>query len=178
MVATIKIFEIKAWLNSIYNADEFRRVQSYAAIFKKTPSILCAGFTNLLYDFNGLPCQNIFSAQKIYPAVSVSVFPTNPGGAVVFSWPDTAAKEPIQFCKSFDAIPSNRKTSAIVRMLFEYCGNIALSPEWWEALDNATKNMLMKRFYNGVHSEPRSADCPKDDGANLDDWQVSHACFV
>ena len=178
MVAAIKMLEFKSWLNSIYMADEFRRIQSYVATFKRTPSILCAGFANLLYDFNGMPCQNLFNAQKFYPAVSISVFPTNPGGAVVFSWPDIASKEPIQFCKSFDAIPSNRKTSAIIRMLFEYCGNIALSPEWWESLDDVTRNVLTRRFYNGLRSGPRSDDCLMDDGLNLDDWQVSHACFV
>jgi len=178
IVAAIKMLEIKTWLNSIYKANEFRRVQSYVITFKKTPSILCAGYTNLFYDFNGLTCQNLFDAQKLYPAVSISVFPTNPGGAVVFSWPDIGAKEPIQFCKSLDAIPSNRKTSAIIRMLFEYCGNIALSPSWWEALDTPIQNMLMGHFHNGTPSEPRSADCLKDDGLNLDDWETDHAYFV
>ena len=177
-VAALKLLEIKSWLNSIYKAGEFRRIQSYVVTFKKTPSILCAGFANLLYDFNGRPCQNLFDAQKTYPAVSISVFPTSPGGAVVFSWPDTASKEPIQFCKSFDAIPSNRKTSAIIRMLFEYCENIALNPEWWESLGQVTQNLLIRRFSNGVHSGPRSADCLKDDELFLDDWQTTYACFV
>ena len=63
-------------------------------------------------------------------------------------------------------------------MLFEYCGNIALSPEWWESLDDVTRNVLTRRFYNGLRSGPRSDDCLMDDGLNLDDWQVSHACFV
>ncbi len=178
MVATIKLLEIKSWLGSIYKSKEFRRVQSYVVAFRTLPTIFCAGFTNLLYDFNGQPCQNLFDAQKLYPGVSISVFPTNPGGVVVFSWLDTAAKLPVQFCNSLEAIAANRKTSAIIRMLFEYCGNIAISPDWWENLDKPTQDMLLSRFYNGTHSGPRSADCLKDDGINLGDWQVAYACFV
>lgn len=178
IASTLKLFEIKARLDAIFKAGEYSRIQSFVILFEKTPSVLCASFFNALYDFAGKPCQNMFDGRKPYPGITLTVIPTTTGGVAIFSWLDISSKEPEQFCRTIEHIASKDMTDALIQMIFEYCGNIAINPVWWDSLDKLSQEELMGRFRSGMFTNaPRSADCLKIRSSNIDNWLPSKSFY-
>ena len=177
IAATLKMYQLKARLDPILLAQDYTRLRSFVVTFKKRPMIACSSAFQPASDFAGKPITLWFRPDRYYPFLGVHLFASSNGGVLFFSWFDTAEKELSDFCESFSAVPHAEKTTAIIRMLFEYCENMAVSPDWWESLTESHKRKLMELFLNGIEpGQDHHKSTLVPDGTIIDDWEVEH-CF-
>jgi len=90
---------------------------------------------NQLQDYENLEAE--------MSQLSITVMPLEQGGAVVFSWLDLSNSAPRCFFES--VINTTNITSSVIHVVLDNCENFALSPRWYEALPQVTKDYLFSR---------------------------------
>ncbi len=154
--------------------DEYRSALFY---FDRRPGIACSGAIFPDFDFFGKTLQNL--AKEALDFMSFTLLPLNPTkdggehGVAVFVWHNTCASARA-FVESLTRITQSEQADAITRFVFEYHENVALNPDWWEALDEGKRQSIgaRQRAAASPHTA-REATCLVADGQNVAAWSVS-----
>lgn len=168
----LKLHLFKAKMDGVLLNREFRRLKHYVVTFKRRPSVLSAAATAPTCDFAGKGFRLVSQPLLPYPIMTITTLPTLSGGVAILSWFDNGPVEFAQFCSSLEAVSASKITSSLIRFLFEFCANIAIAPDWWEALPIVHRNTLLKHARSGIPPNRMSESCLTDDGLCYDDWEV------
>lgn len=168
----LKLHLFKVNIDNVLLNGEFRRLKHYVITFKRRPSVLSAAATAPTCDFAGKGFRLVSHPLLPYPIMTITTLPTLSGGVAILSWFDNGPVEFDQFCSSLEAVSASKITSSLIRFLFEFCANIAIAPDWWEALPIVHRNTLLKHARSGIPPNRMSESCLTDDGLCYDDWEV------
>jgi len=127
-----------------YLVDEsWDRLVTHAILFPKTPSLTACFVFQPFHDMEGNQLQDYENLEAEMSQLSITVMPLEQGGAVVFSWLDLSNSAPRCFFES--VINTTNITSSVIHVVLDNCENFALSPRWYEALPQVTKDYLFSR---------------------------------
>lgn len=154
---------------------DFSRVSAYVLHFDRTPDVLCSGGCLLEADFAGNPLQReALSDPAARPAeTSLSILPTDTGGAAVFCWLGHT-EAGAAFTRSLDALADDGVGHAVVRFVFEFLENKVMAPSWWDGLPEAARQALTQRMMTALNPfVEREPTCLLDDGVRAVNWRVT-----
>lgn len=115
-------------------------VQSYVVKFAKRPTVLVSATIHPLLTFTGRSLE--FRPEWI----TVTILPSGNQGFAVFTWSKKAPKNSSLVIKTFRSLPARNQTLALIYLALEASENHAISPEWWNSLDQYRQQALMRRF--------------------------------
>lgn len=125
------------------NFSEFCSVIVHAS---GEPGFLVATAINPEHDFTGKRLQTITDLKAPLQTISVATQCTDAGVDIIFAWHKNSHTVAAYFLDSLLSLPADRVSDAIVRMLFEYSDNIAISPTWWDSLSSGQQESLKNRM--------------------------------
>jgi hypothetical protein len=136
---------IKVEHDAVFQARSFDGVRFYGVSLTRPPEVLCCAGLTPSHDFAGRSLQKISNHQDIMKFVSFNILAIGGGGAVVFSWLPSADAVAAQFIGSLDLVSDADMPDAIVRLAFNQSDNLAISPVWWESLEEEKRQQLLQR---------------------------------
>lgn len=172
LVEALKLYQCKFKMDSALLNAEFRRLKHYIITFKRQPSVLSAAAFTPTCDFAGRGFRLVSHPLLSYHVMTITTLPTLSGGVVILSWFDNGPMEFELFCHSLSRVSADKLTSSVIRLLFEFCENIAIAPHWWDAVPGDCKNALMNRARSGIPPNRRTESCLTEDDLYYDDWEV------
>lgn len=116
-------------------------VQSYVVKFAKTPTVLVSATVHPLLTFTGRPLE--FRPEEF---MTISILPVEREGFAIFTWSKKAPKNSSLVVKTFRSLPPRSQTTALIYLALEASENHAISPEWWNSLDQNRHQDLARRF--------------------------------
>jgi len=158
----------KSLYDKVLLSMDYSHVCFYVIQLGECPDFMCSGVTEPYCDFSGKQIR--FRIEEIIDTVAFSVIATDYGGAVIFTW---MSDSPIceKLVSSLDSLLDDAVPHAIVRFAFHYFDNIFVSPQWWDSLDDTSKQKLLIRQQKGGISDS-SLSCLTDDGIRAVSWNV------
>ncbi len=163
-----EIERLKAKLDGYYLSSDWTRLATVVIPFTKLPSVICNFVYAPDFDFSGNYLQDFEDFSKDLDHLMITVLPSGSGGFALLSHLDTAGSAPRRLIESLLAAPD--VTTALIWLIFGQAENIAISPDWFDSLSEAQRNILQKHFvsnadwYDGRHNVLR--ECPR----YIDNW--------
>ena len=152
---------------------QYDDVRAYIIEFESPPPVMCSGSVLPEQDFDGNVLQDLGDLNRTMDTLTFTSFYGRNHGVVVFSWLLDSDESCWAFIKSLMAIPEDLVTAALLRLFFEYCENLHISPNWWDGLSKRRQTALLKRLTDSVsfHKERRPGAL-LDDGISFDPWTL------
>lgn len=152
--------------------QNYKEVRYYAILLEDTPTFVCSGFTQPVYDFNGNQLQDLADLDIVSENLAFSIIATNFGGVVIYSWIDKNISS-TRLIRSLVNLNHQQQLNASARFAFEDFENLYISPNWWKTLDSQLQQNLFQRHLSGTPDYPHTAGSLIDDGLELVSWKIS-----
>ena len=159
----------KSIYESMLEKQEFSRMGYYALEFDRQPEIMCSGLFSPETDFQGGNLQDLANVDELAEQLSISVIPTDLGGAAVFAWIKDKRGGMERFIESLDAFPDERILHMLIQLVLETCENTCISPDWWHARNEIEMGKILTRVASLGFDDPHDL---MDDGLTVVDWKV------
>ncbi|WP_349278796.1 hypothetical protein [Polaromonas hydrogenivorans] len=164
--------QLKAKLDKLLVSSSWDRMVTYAILFEKAPCLTACFVFQPFHDLDGRQLQDYENLDAEMSQLAITVMPVDQGAVAIFSWLDTANSAPRRFFESVAS--SSNRTSAVIHAVLDNSENFALSPDWYEALPDTTKNYLLSRMCLLEASiEYHYRQRPEVTASFLADWGVS-----
>lgn len=128
------IERMKKSLDEILLSRDYSNVRHYTIFLKSPIEIMCSGDFFPEYDINGIQVQRP-SVSKLSHILTCSAIASESGGVISLVWLKDSDETCMRFVKSLHAKPEKELSQCLVRLMFEYIENIALSPPVVGGLD-------------------------------------------
>jgi len=138
--------------DEVLKSGEYGDVRAYVLELEAAPSVMCSASWMPSEDFGGRQLQNLLDLEKTPHEMTFTSFWSGGRGYVVFQWLKDDNDTCNRFVDSFRALPAEDITAALLRIMFEYFENIYIQPDWWDSLEEASKNLLINRM--GLSTDP------------------------
>ncbi len=135
-------------------SNNFDDLHHYIIEIDETPDILCSGAFYPEIDFNGQVLQSTDDFNNLsikLDLITFSIICTDSGGAIVFSWIGES-KINNKLVASINSLPHSEISNKIIEFAFEYFENIAISPSWWDNLNDDTRSKIQEKRKSGLFS--------------------------
>ncbi|OFV93443.1 MAG: hypothetical protein A3H28_16545 [Acidobacteria bacterium RIFCSPLOWO2_02_FULL_61_28] len=166
----------KSEYDQILVQRQFEVIRAYIIEIDGPPTVMCSGGVFPEQDFEGNALQDLADLKTTPSIINFASFYGSERGAVVFTWLPESDSTCRVFIKSLDCIPDAALTDGLLRFFFEFCENVHMQPEWWEALASATREAVVNRMaYPTIGPLP---GCLKDDGVRFPPWVIVRRRFV
>jgi hypothetical protein len=146
----------------------------YVVKFAELPSLLASDTFSYPLTFTGK------KLDERYEWLTLSILPSINGGYAVFTWSKRAPKNPSRLVKSFEAIPPELQSTALMNLVLELSETFCVAPGWWNSLSEQSQTDLLKRFARSLVScnpaPPVRSLLPKT--PPLVDWNVVNSGYV
>lgn len=162
--------EDKTLYDAVLISGDYSSVRAYIVKFETPPTIMSAGRVAPLYDFSGELLQDGCDPYTKLKHLSLNSIATKDGGAVVLTWLADSDDVCIPFVGSLHKTQTC-PADAFTRLIFDNLQNAYWSPRWWDALDDASKLALIKRFETAT--DPTKEDdlhSLKEDEYSYNNW--------
>lgn len=144
LVGAEEIEALKHRLDAYFLKGAWGRLVTKAILFSQRPSIAASFCFQPHYDMNGVKLQEYEDYEAEMSHIFINLMPLEQGGAAVFSWLDTSNSAPRRF---FDSVISvNDLTSSVIHAVLDNGENIAVEPNWYEALSEPCREYLVSRM--------------------------------
>ena len=163
---------LKSTLDSYLVSETWSRLITRVILFPKTPTVLTTAAFQPFIDMNGKKLQEYENLKAEMSQLSISVIPVETGGAVIFSWLDTANSAPRKFYES--VLKGSNLTSSVLHLIFDNIENFALNPTWYESLSSIQKDYVFSRviLFDQITAYQNNKR-PDNSAPYLDDWGES-----
>ena len=151
---TGKSFGLKNLMRHKRDYDNSLANKSYSdikyVIFQSSQKPIIA-FSGLFYpdfDFLGRELQNLGDQTQDLQLLTFCSAPIENGWAYLFAWHETSSKVCVDFMRSLETMIHNNKKSLsdhLFRLAITNCENLAISPKWWEKLNEDIKEKITDR---------------------------------
>jgi len=167
------ITEVKNEFDSLVVKKEYAPIRAFIVNFETTPDVLCAGACLPRYDFLGNELQDLSQLSKRMDLMTFSLIGNIDSGTFVFAWHQNSDRHCKAFAQSLDSLTDDVLPYAILRFIFASCENLYFRPQWWENIDNKTKNILTGYLEEST-SPIKGYDKTYllDDGVRAINWKV------
>ncbi|HEY4930302.1 MAG TPA: SEC-C domain-containing protein [Terriglobales bacterium] len=146
--------------------------------FRRMPTLACSGLTQPIYDFAAKILQKINDMNKPLLNLSFTLLPNDSGGIAAFVWLRHAESVCRPFVSSLLAVPDNRKSDALVQLVFDSFENHAAQPDWWENLSIEAKSDLGERMLNWTDIRPINNRALVVGDQRFADWGFESASWI
>jgi hypothetical protein len=106
------------------------------------------------------------------------LLPNASGGIAAFVWLQDADSVCRPFLSSLLAVPDNRKSDALVMLIFDSFENHAVEPHWWESLPDEARAELEERMLNWTDVRPINYQALVLSSRTFADWGFESASWV
>ncbi|RPI84336.1 MAG: hypothetical protein EHM34_03795, partial [Nitrosopumilales archaeon] len=133
----------KSLLNKSYSNIKYVIFQS-----SQKPVIAFSGLFYPDFDFLGRELQNLGDQTQDLQLITFCSTPMKNGWAYLFAWHKTSSKVCVDFIRSLATMIYNNRSSLsdhLFRLAMTNCENLAISPKWWEKLDQDIKEKIEDR---------------------------------
>ncbi len=138
-------------IKSIYDANllnkDYSNIKYYSIIIDKIPEIMVSGGFIPFIDFYG---NELFNPLESYSSSIIisSIKIDESKGAFILSWNESQEfKTSEKFINILDTFSANEKIKALTCLIFtNVYENLIISPNWYEQLDNDTKEFIYSCF--------------------------------
>jgi SEC-C motif len=158
--------------------DDFTAISGCVLFFKETPTLACSGLTQPIYDFSGRMLQRIEDFREPLFNLSFTLLPNPPGGIAVFAWLRDGDAVCKPFMSSLLSLPDERKSDALVQLIFDSFENHAAQPDWWESLSIVAKGELEERLLNWTDARPINKLALAPGASTFCDWGFERASWI
>lgn len=161
----------KQYYDRLLNSRDFSELRYYAIRLGEIPDIVCSAAFCPRFDFTEILLQQP-NRSRIYDVITCSIVATEAGGVIVFSWVGRSAVCE-RFVWSLDQYGDEELPHAIVRLAFYSFQNMYGRPAWWNNLDQASQDKLLRRREIGMTCKLQLVpDCYVDDGLRSVTWKI------
>ena len=163
----------KSIYDQILQTQDFSKVRYYVIEVEGAPDVMCSGAVFPEQDFNGLELQDIRDLTTTLDLLSFTSFFGGKAGAIVFAWTADSDRTCARLIESLHAIDDTHVTAALLRLFFEHCENVHMRPEWWESLNDDSRQALVRRMAASASPWTSRPDAIlADDGLQVPSWKV------
>ena len=166
--------EHKRMYDSVLTSKDYNQMNYFCIVFDKIPSVMCSGGFIPEIDFEGNALYQIsdwFDLSKRMDYCSASCLALDDGGAMMFCW--LGYSMPCErLIRSLRKSNWDRCPDRIINFIFEFFENIAVAPDWWDALATINAAKLIHRLQSGVDTGERSASSMLDDNSCVATFKV------
>lgn len=152
----------KGYNNLCYHKEQYDQCLKYknyqdlyfvSFLSVQKPIILFSGLLCPDYDFLSNRIQNLLSQTAPLALITFFSAITKEGWAYVFAWHKTSNEICSQYMRTLATCISekNNTSDLLFRYIFSCCENHAISPIWWEKLDNISKNQILEKIMQMFH---------------------------
>ena len=168
-----EIRERKMLYDDILSSGDYSKVKYCVFWLEQPPDIMCSGYTNPDWDFEGKRIQNLDDFSTQAQAIALSLVVSEERGCVFFSWLVEDNSVNIALVQSLLKLPYDQIPHAIVRFVLSSFENQFWRPEWWEGLKEANQDALIQRLTKCAHPVIQiPANYLTDDGQRVVDWKI------
>ncbi|BAH40766.1 MAG TPA: hypothetical protein DGD08_18205 [Gemmatimonas aurantiaca] len=154
-------------------ARDFAEARYVAVELDVPPDLMCSGFVQPHYTFDGERIQDLSDLKTELQVMSFSLASTAKGGVAVFAWrsdSDAASSELVDSLLRLEVVDIPH---ALVRYATSEFENTYYRPDWWDGLQQTDKDALVDRLHHGVGPDiALNPSYLKDDGRRLVRWNV------
>ena len=147
----------------------------YIVEIAETPEVICCAAAQTTHDFRGFQVDSLADVSKESSWHTVSILPTDKGGAIVFAWLEDNRGLNESVMRTLHGFGDTELIHAAVRYAFEFCENTFFQPDWWEFLDSYTQEQFIRRFLHGL--PPSLEHAPEsliEDGLRVVNWGITN----
>jgi hypothetical protein len=166
----LRVGRINALANLRATKDQFASMLNdesslryYAIEFDKKPVYFCSVAFLPEWDFDGNRLQDL-SWIAPFQAICFSAWAKSDCSTAVFCWHDSSAGICEPFIDSLRKSDPSRLANRIISMAFEHSENVVFSENWWKAISESDRRLLVGRTSSGATFEDRKSTCLLDDG--------------
>jgi hypothetical protein len=159
-------------------ARDYTGVHGCTLTFQRVPTLACSGLTQPAYDFSGKILQRIDDMSKPLFNLSFTLLPNASGAIAVFAWLRDADIVCRPFVSSLLAVSNDRKSDALVQLVFDSFENHAAQPDWWDSLSAETKADLEERMLNWTDIRPINDRALVLGSCRFADWGFETASWI
>ncbi len=158
-------------------SGDYSEVNALVCWFDRTPAILASSPLTPEFDFDGNLLQDLNNREITADVLAFSMIgDVNGAGAATFVWTgDLPAVD--RFVSSIRRIPTDHVPHRLVQFTLECFENAFWSPSWWDALDDATREVLVNRM-NAQLDGTRPAHHLRDDGSRSATWSLTEIVMI
>jgi len=160
--------------DALLQERNFQSVSAYIIELEEPPTVMCSAGLFPERTFDGRVLQDISALDEHAQLLGLSAFADESGGYVVLSWLPNSDLVCRPFVEGLASIPDEKLSAGLLRLMFEYCENVFIQPEWWESLTAPQRTALINRMANLVdqfETGKPSGDI-SDDGVTYTPWRV------
>lgn len=169
----------KARFDALLLRRDFGQMRSVAIHLDVAPDLMCSGFVQPQYTFDGAHLQDLMDFDVELDAVSFTLAANETGGIAIFSWAPESDRVCRAFVDSLIQMPRDDIPDALVRFSTSEFENTYMRPDWWEELSDRKKKALLRRFHHGVGFESViSSAYLASDGLDYVKWRVTNVSEI
>ena len=110
------------------------------------PTIVFSGLSYPDFDFLGRQLQILGKKSQTLDLITFSFAPMSTGWGFVFAWHVRNDKTCLEFMKSLATRIAHDRNPGdhLFRLVLSTCENLAIAPQWWDSLSQASRNAVEK----------------------------------
>ncbi len=158
---------------------DYSCVRAFVVKLAGPPPVMASGGFNPEFDFDGNALQSLADLGTVPAFITVTSFCSGDEGYFVLSWLEQDDAVCAAFVKTLDGMSDAEMTDGMLGVLFEYCENIQVAPDWWESLDGTQRKGLVAKMRKSADTaEERGSDCMALGVTGIQPWDVASRAWV
>lgn len=163
--------EVRLKWETVLNEKKFDKVSAYTIKFEHSSPIASFIGHSPVHNFNGGHIHISMVDHPELPTCFIGILPEKIGSTFYIIWHSDSDEFIVPFVESLRQIPHIGKSDAILRLFYMQDGNLAISPDWWDNLQNPGKEFLQDiLFYSKATGQ--SPVYLREGAITIEDWKV------
>ncbi len=171
-LAIRELHELKSQLDEDLVNGDYSQLRALIVHLVNLPDVLCAGFTQPDYDFQGVRLQDLGALNQPSVGLGLTFITSEHSHQAVFTWRGPREGANLRLVDSLLRLSRERVPDALVRFAFESFDNVYMRPDWWERLPKSDRDRLIGRIVSGQPFISDQRSHLEDDGSQLTDNRV------
>lgn len=129
----------------------FESIRYCVIWFDQIPDIMCSGYMNPQWTFDGEQIQDLADLEVRAESLSCSLICSGDRGCAFFAWLNTNERSCRSLLKSLLRLGPDKIPDAVVRFISSSFENQFMRPSWWNDLGPIRQQALVQRFSDTVN---------------------------
>lgn len=167
----------KAKYDFILKSKSFDRIRSIVFHSTQAPAVVFSGALYPDYDFFGNRLQDLSDQSAERDLISFSFAPMSRGWGVLFAWQSDSSSSCVPLLRSLATVVHDGASlgDSLFRFVVSNCENLALSPAWWESLNENQRADVAKFANHGADIfTPIRSDYLIKGLENISEWEFDY----
>lgn len=143
----------KNYFDRALETEDFSSARAVIFTFDEAPPVMVCGGINPDFDFDGNTIQDLMDFMKRTDSLSVTSYYDGERGIIAFSWLENSDETCRKIMTSLLNKNRDHYVPLIIQYIFKNFENVFVSPKWWDALTNVSREALMKLFRDNISTD-------------------------